>query len=68
MNAKKKIKKVKTTKPWYESKLIWTGTLAILTAVVQALETGADWKAAVLAGFGALVLVLRPLTNKALTK
>jgi hypothetical protein len=46
-------------KKWYQSKLIATGVLAVLTAVLGALSSAWDWKLAVIAGLGALVIVLR---------
>jgi hypothetical protein len=50
-------------KKWYQSKLIWAGITAVLTAVLAALSTSWDWKIAVLGGLGALVVVLRKYTD-----
>lgn len=55
-------------KPWYQSKTIWLGGLAVATSVVSALQAGLDWKGAALAGFGAASIFLRTLTDSPLGK
>ena len=55
-------------KKWYKSKLIQTGAIAVMAAVVASLQQGLDWRTTVLAGFGALVIVLRTITNEEVTK
>jgi hypothetical protein len=50
-------------KKWYQSKLIWTGVIAVLTAVLAALSTVWDLKLAAIAGLGALVVVLRKYSD-----
>lgn len=57
-----------TAKKWYLSRLMLVGYLEIGLAVLEALENGATWKAAIMAGIGVAIVVLRPLTTKKLTK
>jgi hypothetical protein len=54
---------MKTAKKWYNSKTIWAGVAAIAAAVAEALATGLDYKAVLLAGYGALAVVLRTVTK-----
>jgi len=57
-----------TNKPWYTSKILWTGAAMIGSAIAQSFIDGLNWKASLLAGFGALVVFLRTITTKELTK
>ena len=55
-------------KKWYQSKTLIMGLAAIAAAVAETLATGLDYKAALLAGFGALAIVLRTMTSTEITR
>jgi hypothetical protein len=60
-------RKKKNQKKWFQSKSIWLGVCAVGVAVLQAYQSGLEWEACVLAGFGAAAVVLRSLTEKKIT-
>jgi len=52
-------------KRWYQSRTIWVGVLTVIAAVVSALALpSAGWREAVLAGLGAVMVVLRRITAR----
>ena len=55
-------------KKWYQSKTIWLGIGAVVTAVVSSLQASPDWKTAVIAGLGAGGILLRALTTEGIIK
>lgn len=55
-------------KKWYQSRMIWTGVAAVTIAAGEAILAGGDWRTVAIAAIGALVIVLRPLTTKAIGK
>jgi len=55
-------------KKWYASKTLWAGVAMVAAAVAETLSTGLDYKAALLAGFGALAIVLRTVTTEGIEK
>lgn len=65
--AKKKASEQEATpyyvKRWYNSKAVWLGVLGIAAAVFEALNRGATWQAAALAGIGAAGVGVRLLTD-----
>jgi hypothetical protein len=46
------------------SRTFWCGVAAIGKAVFDAIQSGLDYKAVTLAGFGALMIYLRTVTDK----
>lgn len=47
------------------SKTFWvTGVFPIIAAVSDALSSGLNWRQALMAGFGALAIILRGVTSK----
>jgi hypothetical protein len=56
------------TKKWYESKLVLTGLSAIALAVMTWVQTGGTKETLAIGVLGAIVTVLRTVTNTAITK
>ena len=50
-----------------QSKMFWAGVAMVLTSVIPAVVSGADWRSIVGAALGALVIALRPLTEKGIS-
>jgi hypothetical protein len=63
---KSSIERNRKMKKWYQSKLIWLGTVQVLTAIGSAISSGADWKTVVMAALGVAVVYLRDITTKAI--
>ncbi len=56
-------------KKWYESRLVWLGTLSIVGAGITAsMEAGATWQTISIAIIGAAVIVLRIKTDKSINR
>ncbi len=55
-------------KKWYLSKTVWMGAIAVTIAVLTIVDNGGSLVSAALAGFGALSVILRPMSTKKLTK
>ena len=56
------------TKKWYNSRLIQLGSAAVLAAVADGVLHDWGWRQIVWAALGALVVILRADTSKAVTK
>ena len=56
------------TKPWYTSRTVLAGVSAVAFALYAYLESGLDLRSAALGAFGVLVVYLRAVTDKRLTK
>ena len=52
-------------KKWYQSKIVWAGAIAILSAVADVVMSNgsASWRQLAVAAFGALVIYLRTVTS-----
>ena len=55
-------------KKWYQSKTVITGVIAVGIAVLEALESGGDYKTAAFAGLGVIMVILRAVTTEGLEK
>jgi len=58
----------KQVKKWYQSKTIWLGVSAVVSAACAAVAGGAGWQAVILAAVGAAGVYLRTVTDKAVEK
>lgn len=55
-------------KKWYDSKTVLTGMIAIATAAITWLETGGTWETLAIGVLGALVVMLRTITDTPISK
>lgn len=56
------------SKKWYQSRLVHTGVMTVLAAVLDGVVNGLDWRQIVVGSLGALIVVLRADTTKGIEK